>query len=270
MSDFTEQQTRDYYNKEDAVYQSLWSSDGNLHWGYFINKNETLDDAMRNLNERMLSLSSIVASSNVLDLGCGNGVNSFFTNKSTKASVVGLDLSDVRIENAKNNYEKNGINFLQASATDLPFEDETFSHVFSQSTLYHVHDKEKALEEVYRVLRKGGVFIFEDIVKPKDRISDIAREHVYDRLLFDTNYNADTYKEKLKSLGFEIEYIEDMSHHFAQTYDWLTKKIDEKIANKEDTQFHEAYKKLKKSYSLTSSIVEQGEVGWILIKAIKK
>ena len=68
----------------------------------------------------MLGLSVITEKSNVLDLGCGNGNNSFFINKETKSKITGIDLSDTRIENAKSfgsksNEVKNKIKFLQGS-----------------------------------------------------------------------------------------------------------------------------------------------------------
>ena len=56
---------------------------------------------MTELKKKMLGLSVITEKSNVLDLGCGNGNNSFFINKETKSKITGIDLSDTRIENAK-------------------------------------------------------------------------------------------------------------------------------------------------------------------------
>ena len=40
--------------------------------------------------------------------------------------------------------------FVKASATELPFESGTFSHVWSQACIYHVHDKAKCLREIHR------------------------------------------------------------------------------------------------------------------------
>ena len=57
------------------------------------------------------------------------------------------------------------VKFKKASATDLPFDKEEFTHLWSQATIYHVHDKDKALSEVYRVLKKGGIFVFDDLTK---------------------------------------------------------------------------------------------------------
>ena len=56
--------------------------------------------------------------------------------------------------------------FEKASATDLPFEDESFTHLWSQAVIYHVPDKMAVLAEAYRVLEKGGTMVFDDLTKP--------------------------------------------------------------------------------------------------------
>lgn len=172
MKKFTEKQTRDFYNSDDMIYRSLWDKQGNCHWGYFPNEEVSFLQSMTELNKKMLRLSGITEKSNVLDLGCGNGNNSFFINEQTGARITGVDLSDTRIENAKkvlsrkSDEIKSKIKFLQGTAIKLSFKDKTFSTIWSQATIYHIHDKQKALKEVTRILKKGGIFIFDDLIKP--------------------------------------------------------------------------------------------------------
>ena len=91
--------------------------------------------------------------------------------------------------------------FHKASATDLPFEEEAFTHVWSQATIYHIPDKNKPLQEAFRVLQPGGVMVFDDLTKPKPQISDEARTFVYDRLLFDTDFSFYSYLDALRDTG---------------------------------------------------------------------
>src|SRR3989344_3735270 len=147
MKKFTEQDTEKYYNEEDKVYLSFWDSSGILHWGLFQD-DEDIFSASNNLTNYMIEKSKISESSNVLNVGCGDGEVDVQVVKKIGCKITGVDLSGVRIENAKKKITqelKNKLNFIHTSATNLPFDNGAFSHVISQSTIYHIHDKQKAL-----------------------------------------------------------------------------------------------------------------------------
>ncbi|MFH1129410.1 MAG: class I SAM-dependent methyltransferase [Patescibacteria group bacterium] len=268
MQKFTERQTRDFYNSDDIIYRSFWDKQGNCHWGYFSNKNISFLESMMELNKKMLKLSQIDNKSSVLDLGCGNGNNSFFINEKTDAKVVGLDLSDTRIENAKkvlltkSKKVKDKIRFFQGSATKLPFGKNTFSNIWSQAAIYHMHNKKKVLKEIARVLKRDGVFIFDDLIKPNKVVSKEAEKLVYERLLFNTNFNFVSYQQELQKLGFRIIYAEDMSWHYAMSYWKLADILEEKIKKGKNKQFHGAYKKLIFAYRKTWGFMKKGDIGW--------
>lgn len=270
MKKFTEQDTRNFYNAEDALYRSLWDTAGNCHWGYFSDEHMPFLGGVSELNKKMLDLARINPDSSVLDLGCGNGVNTFFIHEQTGADATGLDLSDIRIENAqkellkKNKQVQSDIKFLRGTAEKLPFKDNLFSHVWSQATLYHVHNKKKALKEVHRVLEDNGVFIFDDLIKPNNIVSKDAQKLVYDRLMFDTKYDFVSYQDELKKLGFRMLYAEDMSWHLGISYLKLANIIEEKIKNGENLEFRKEYEKLVLAYRKTWSLMEQGDIGWAL------
>jgi ubiquinone/menaquinone biosynthesis C-methylase UbiE len=276
MKKFTEQQTREFYNNDDVVYRSFWDEDGNCHWGYFPTIDTSFKQAMVELNKRMLASSGIDDTSKVLDLGCGNGNNAFFINKKTGANVIGIDLSDTRIKNAHNKLKKtspkikNSLKFLQSSATKLPFRNNTFTHVWSQATLYHVYSKKKALQEVFRVLGKKGIFIFDDLIKPNKKISSKAEKLVYERLLFNTDYNLVSYQVELHKLGFRVLYAEDLSEHYALSYLKLADIAEEMIIKNIHPEFHSHYKKLIHVYRETWGLMEKGDIGWAMFICVKE
>lgn len=266
VSKFSEEDTEKFYDSKDEIYRSFWDEKGSLHWGYFSTKKETYLDASNNLTDIMAKKAKIKSSSSVLDIGCGNGAVDIYLAKKFGCKIIGIDLSGVRISNALKNLEnesveiKNKTRFKKASATNLPFKDEEFSHVFIQATIYHVHDKIKALKEVCRVLKGGGMFVIDDLTKPKKEISRESQKHVYDRLLYDTDFSFESYKETLKDLGFTILYSEDISPHLKRSYEELIKILKEKI--KERTSFEEKYKKLITSYEFMIKAVDKKELGW--------
>ena len=126
---FTEQDTEAFYDAEDALYRSFWDSEGSLHWGWF--DPGTGDDFLKacaNLNRNMAEKAEIQVSSQVLDMGCGNGTTATWLAKTIGCSVTGIDLSGVRIGNAIDSLRgqpadlQQRLGFEKASATELPLD----------------------------------------------------------------------------------------------------------------------------------------------------
>ncbi len=87
----------------------------------------------------------------VLEVGCGTGmILKEIDRVATRA--VGIDSSPGMLEQAR----ARGLDVVEGSATDLPFEDESFDAVYSFKVLAHVEEIETAMREVARVLRPGG------------------------------------------------------------------------------------------------------------------
>jgi SAM-dependent methyltransferase len=93
----------------------------------------------------------------ILDLGCGDGLFADFT-FGRGIIEVGLDPNPQEAKKAKNIgvYKK----VVVANGAQMPFKDDTFGTVISNSVLEHVGDLNEVLAEVYRVLKKNGLFIF--------------------------------------------------------------------------------------------------------------
>lgn len=96
-----------------------------------------------------------------IDIGCGEGYNTRLL-ADHGAIIEAIDIAPVFIEQAKA-LEKEyplGINYSVASATQLPFQHESFDFATSFMCLMDIPDQEKALEEAFRVLKPGGFFQF--------------------------------------------------------------------------------------------------------------
>ncbi len=265
-SRFTEQETESYYDSEDAIYRALWDEDGSVHWGVF-DENTGTDflKACANLNDIMVDKGRIDVSSKVLDLGCGNGTTAIWLSEDQNCHVTGVDLSGVRVQNAKDKRAALGqaaqekLAFEKASATELPFAEGTFSHLWSQATIYHVPDKESALSEAYRVLEKGGFMVFDDLIKPQPKISAAAQKFVYDRLLYDTPYSFETYQDALKAQGFTVLEAVDLSDHLKNSYLRLSERTP-KVEEGDENAEHYAW--LSNAYQETAKAVDNKELGW--------
>jgi ubiquinone/menaquinone biosynthesis C-methylase UbiE len=257
QSKFSEANTEAFYDSEDSLYRSFWDSEGSLHWGYFDNlteaKTEDFITACKRWNEYMLSQSGITKDSRVLDLGCGNGNTAIWLSQQTGCQVVGVDISSVRIENAQakaQQYPSLKLEFKKASATNLPDEEGSFSHVWSQAALYHVHDRHLALQEIHRVLEEGGTLIFDDLVTPTQEINEMAHKYVYDRLLFEPIFSLDSYKDFLTQLGFMVLATKDLSENLHKSYELLSQ-----LALPQ-------YPELSVAYDKMCEAIQTNQLGW--------
>lgn len=99
-----------------------------------------------------------------LDVGCGGGLlaEEFAT---AGFAVTGIDPSPNSIATAQRHAERNrlGIAYTVGSAEDLPYPDAHFDVVYCCDVLEHVRDLPKAMAEIGRVLKPGGVFYFDTI-----------------------------------------------------------------------------------------------------------
>ena len=254
---YTETETEKFYDHEDDLYRSFWDSEGSLHWGYFEDLTATASQeflpACKRWNQYMLQRSGITNQSKVLDIGCGNGNTAVWLAQQTGCEVVGIDISQVRIDNAQHkarDYPTLRLSFRKASGTNLPFTDGEFTHVWSQATIYHIHDRTATLQEIQRVLKEGGTFLFDDLVTPVGEISETSRRYVYDRLLFEPTFSPESYTETLSKLGLMVLESTDLSQHLHKSYELLSQ-----LALPQYPDLNSAYFKM-------CAAIEQRELGW--------
>jgi len=96
----------------------------------------------------------------VLEAGCGVGAQTInLARNSPHAEIISVDISKPSLKQAKSliKHEKIlNVAFQAADIMELPFEDETFDHVFICFVLEHLPDPVKALLSLKRVLKQGG------------------------------------------------------------------------------------------------------------------
>ena len=94
----------------------------------------------------------------VLELGCGVG---YFTQElvRSEANVVAIDVSPELLEIARSNCSAPNVQYQLENAHELSYDDAVFDSVVGSSVLHHL-EIEKALRDVYRVLRPAGTIFF--------------------------------------------------------------------------------------------------------------
>ncbi|AMA48282.1 MULTISPECIES: class I SAM-dependent methyltransferase [Flavobacterium] len=117
---------------------------------------------------------------------------------------------------------------VKADICNLPFEDNSYDIIFCNHVLEHIPDDTKAMQELYRVLKPGGIGIFQipqdysrqttfaddTITDPKERAKIFGQ---YDHVRV---YGLD-YFDKLRSIGFtvkEVDYTKILGDSLIQKY----------------------------------------------------
>ncbi len=104
---------------------------------------------------------------------------------------------------------------VKADLLDLPFEDNNFDMVFCNHVLEHIEDDTKAMSELFRVLKPGGMGIFQipqdlslektyedfNMVTPEERTEHFGQ---YDHVRI---YGKD-YFDRLRKVGFKVEEVD--------------------------------------------------------------
>jgi SAM-dependent methyltransferase len=95
------------------------------------------------------------APTRALEVGCGAGAMAERVRDELGAQIVAVDSSERMVELTR----QRGVEAYVADVQELPFGDGEFDCVFAGWLLYHVLDRERAINECARVLRRGGRFV---------------------------------------------------------------------------------------------------------------
>ncbi len=101
----------------------------------------------------------------ILDVGVGTGHMSFDMAKATIGhnDIVGIDISDDMLNACRDRCaDLPNVSFEMADLYDLPFNEESFDVVLSVQVFEYLEDVQKALLELYRVLKPGGRLVLRD------------------------------------------------------------------------------------------------------------
>jgi len=99
----------------------------------------------------------------VLEVSCGAGGGaSYIVRTLGPASYTGLDLNPASIAKCQQRHRLPGLDFVQGDAQNLPFPDQSFDAVINVEASHQYPDFPRFLEEVARVLRPGGHFLYTD------------------------------------------------------------------------------------------------------------
>ncbi len=228
---------RDYYNSDDAdaFYSTVWGGE-DIHIGLYHSPDDTITEASRRTQERMVEhLDEIHSDTRVIDLGSGYGGSARFLAKNYGCNVIGLNLSEVENNRARELNRDQGldgkINIVDGNFEDLGFEDESFDVVWSQDSFLHSPARKQVIEEVSRILKPGGEFIFTDPMQSDD-CPDGVLQPILDRIHLESMASPDFYRETADEFDMEEVQYDELTEHLRKHYSAVlqeTEKQEEEL-----------------------------------------
>jgi sarcosine/dimethylglycine N-methyltransferase len=169
---------------------------------------------------QLADLAEITPEDEVLDAGSGIGGTARYVAGRSRCHVVAVDSTEEYCDTARWLNELAGLDDLisvrQGDVTDLPFEDATFTLVFSQHVQMNVADKPLLYEEARRILVDGGRLAVWDIAAGEDREPEFPLPWA-DRPEYSHLTTPDRLRSAIEASGFEIEQWNDLTDHAAAT-----------------------------------------------------
>lgn len=118
--------------------------------------------------KRVIQLAQLNGNSHLLDIGAGTGdLAREALRQFPHAQVIAADFT---LDMMRAGQRRGSLNFSSADALLLPFKDLFFDAVISGFLVRNVIDLQQALQEQYRVLKKGGRIVILDTTRPKKNI----------------------------------------------------------------------------------------------------
>lgn len=201
---------RDYYDSDEAdgFYSAIWGGE-DIHIGIY-DTTEDIRTASRQTVEHMVARLGDIAGKRVIDLGSGYGGAARVLAGKHGAHVTCLNLSAVENErNRKLSAEAglgNRIEVVDGSYDAMPLPDAGFDIAWSQDAILHAPDRGAVLDEVARVLKPGGLFLFHDPMQADGLADPAALQPIYDRIHLPDLASIGFYRDGLTARGFaEVE-----------------------------------------------------------------
>jgi SAM-dependent methyltransferase len=141
------------------MHKKIPPENGYVH-GYSARESERLADQAQTLTELLHHDTHYPAGSRVLEAGCGIGAQTvILARNSPGARITSIDISEDSLKRAQEKVRQEGITnvtFRQGDIFHLPFEPESFDHIFVCFVLEHLADPQRALGQLRPLLKEGG------------------------------------------------------------------------------------------------------------------
>ncbi|MGD8783844.1 MAG: methyltransferase domain-containing protein [Thioalkalispiraceae bacterium] len=243
---------REYYNSDDAdqFYATIWGGE-DIHIGLYQEDDEPITEAShRTVRHMAKMLADLSPETKILDIGAGYGGAARYLAKTYGCHVTALNLSEKENERDRQLNNEQGladkIDVVDGSFEAIPAEDNSFDVVWSQDAILHSGHRQQVLQEVARVLKPGGQFIFTDPMQADDCPEGVLQP-ILDRIHLSSLGSPGFYRENLKKLGFTEVTFDENTHQLVNHYSSVLRetqaKQDDLLRNSVSQEYIDRMKK---------------------------
>lgn len=217
-----------YYKSMNDALSRLNNEITMLHYPYHVRHGESFIEAQKNLTDYCMSLLPPVKGKNILEIGCGNGVQAqYIMEKYSPASLTAVDLNATNIEIASYESGRKGyenIKFHVDDAQDLKtIKSNSMDYIINIESAFHYPDKPSFLREVSRVLKPGGFYLIADILTVPGKRNILVR--YWKRKMLFHHWSLVNYQKELHRVNLNIHRTSDITpgvvRSFANYRQWL-------------------------------------------------
>jgi sarcosine/dimethylglycine N-methyltransferase len=267
--------TRDYYDSDDAdrFYHQIWGGE-DIHVGIYQDKSESIPAASRRTVDTMLGrVPALSESARLLDIGAGYGGSARVIARERGLHVTCLNLSAVQNERNRATNAAMGVAGLidvhDGNFEDLPFADATFEQVWCQDSILHSGRRRRVFEEVDRVLKPGGGFIFTDPMQADDADPAMLGP-VLARIHLPSMGSAATYQGYAADLGWETVGIDERPDCLVRHYTRVLEELESRTAEIAGTISRDYVERMKAGLRHWIDAGAKGALNWGILHFRKR
>lgn len=258
----TAEEVGEYFDDRSWLFQL---NGFNLHIGYYDEVDPGADPKERH-TDVLIEAVGLGRGQRLLDIGCGFGRPAIRFAERTDAQVLGINVSEEQIRTAERLAGEAGLTdrarFEVADANQLPYPDGSFDAVWAVEVLMYLPDRLRALKEIHRVLKPGGLFVLSDYTERVD-LTDDQRAALATGFTVDSLPTAAQYDALVATAGFHVVRKEDATAHLHRSAARIPASLEENypvIRARGGEEFAEEFR----SMLSTVAVLERDYMGYII------
>lgn len=204
-----------YYESMNMALKRINNKHTMLHYPLYVKETDSFIEGQQNLTDYCISLLEPLKDKKVIEVGCGNGVQTIYINENHKpSSIMGIDLNknNIDIANSEKRLARSeNVRFFVDDAQNLKnVPSESADVLINIESAFHYPDKTAFLKEIHRVLKPGGQFLVADILSTRRKREGFMK--IWGKPMVHHFWNRRRYDEEFEKSQLEINHREDISH----------------------------------------------------------